>query len=359
MNLLADIAHPKWIVIQLEERCNLRCKMCYEWGDNGSYFGKEKLVSLDYPVIERAVKALLPGKPFFGLFGGEPLMYPHLEELIKLIKSGDCNVDIPTNGTLLEKKAEMLVEAKPNRLWISLDGPPEINDSQRGQGVFEKVMRGIDRLYEVRAAKGSIFPKIGVTFIVTPLTYRYIEEFFLSCLNLSKVEHISIEFQTYSTAEQHLKYAEVLKTKFGIDQAPVAAGTIQDPAIFAEMDFASIVEQMLNVKAVCEQRGIYFVAYPKTIQHDNVRNFFTANWQDMVDKRTFCAFPWLYNEISARGDVTVCHTFYDLPVGNIHEEDILDIWKGERIKQVRDHLRKNLFPICTACARYYADPTKH
>ena len=49
MNLLADIAHPKWIVIQLEERCNLRCKMCYEWGDNGSYLGKEKLVSLDYP----------------------------------------------------------------------------------------------------------------------------------------------------------------------------------------------------------------------------------------------------------------------------------------------------------------------
>lgn len=359
MNLLTDIAHPKWIVIQLEERCNLRCKMCYEWGENGSYFGKEKLVSLDYPVIERAVKSLLPGKPFFGLFGGEPLLYPHIGELIKLIKDGGCKVDIPTNGTLLEKKAEMLVEAKPDRLWISLDGPPEINDSQRGQGVFEKVMRGIDRLHEVRAAKGSAFPKIGVTFIVTPITHRYIEEFFLSCLDLSKIEHLSIEFQTYATAEQYLKYAEVLKTKFGIDRAPVAAGVVQDPASFADMDFEYIVEQMLKVKAVCEQRGIYFIAYPKTIEHDNVRNFFTANWQNMTDKRTFCAFPWLYNEISARGDVSLCHTFYDLPVGNIYEEDILDIWKGERIKQVRNHLRRNLFPICTACARYYADPSKH
>lgn len=359
MNLLTDIAYPKWVVLQLEERCNLRCKMCYEWGENGSYFGKEKVVSIDYPVIKKVIEDLLPGKPFFGLFGGEPLLYPHIGEVIKLIREGGCKVDIPTNGTLIEKKAEMLVESQPNRLWISLDGPPEINDAQRGKGVFDKVVRGINRLHEVRAAKGSVFPKIGVTFIVTPITYKYIEEFFLSCLDLSKIEHLSIEFQTYATSEQYLKYAEILKTEFGISEAPVASGVVQDSANFANMDFDSIVSQILKVREVCEKLGIYFVAYPKTIEKNNAKNFFTANWQDMIDKRTFCAFPWLYNEISARGDVTVCHTFYDLPIGNVYQQGIMDIWKGERLKQVRKYLRKQLYPICTSCARYYADPTKH
>ena len=29
--------HPNWVVLQITERCNLRCKMCYEWGENGAY----------------------------------------------------------------------------------------------------------------------------------------------------------------------------------------------------------------------------------------------------------------------------------------------------------------------------------
>ncbi len=28
---------PSWLVIQLLERCNLRCNMCYEWGESGAY----------------------------------------------------------------------------------------------------------------------------------------------------------------------------------------------------------------------------------------------------------------------------------------------------------------------------------
>lgn len=28
-----DVSLPKWIFLQLLENCNLRCRMCYEWGD--------------------------------------------------------------------------------------------------------------------------------------------------------------------------------------------------------------------------------------------------------------------------------------------------------------------------------------
>ncbi|MDP3008637.1 MAG: SPASM domain-containing protein [Methylococcales bacterium] len=57
--------------------------------------------------------------------------------------------------------------------------------------------------------------------------------------------------------------------------------------------------------------------------------------------------------ISERGEVSTCHSFYDLPIGNIYEQSLLTIWRGERLKQLREHLRKELFPICTACCRYY------
>lgn len=353
MKLSQAISSPQWVVFQLLEKCNLRCSMCYEWGETGAYHEKEELSALDFSVAERVIKDCLPAQPYFEFFGGEPLLYPQVWEAIRLIREGGCELAFPTNGTLLEKYAELLVETQPNRLWISLDGPEKINDRQRGDGVFKKVMKGIDKLYEVRNARKSEFPKIGVTYVVTPLNYAYIEEFFFKSIDLFQLDHLSIEFQNYATEEQYQRYAEILKTEFGVSSAPCAQGYVRDPSTFAEMDFEAITRQMTKVKNICQEQGILFFAQSKTIELDNIRNYWTANWDKMVDKRSRCAFPWIYAEISAQGDVTTCHTFYDLSLGNVYEESILDIWNGERMEKVRNYLRKNLYPICTACCRYY------
>jgi radical SAM protein with 4Fe4S-binding SPASM domain len=330
--------------------------MCYEWGDLGSYHQKEELSSLDHSIVKQVVNDCLPAKPRFEFFGGEPLLYPEFGDIIRLIREGGCEIEFPTNGTLIEKYAELLVETQPNRLWISLDGPEEINDKQRGKGVFQKVIRGIDKLYEIRKNRKSEYPKIGINYIVTPLNYSFIEEFFIKSIALSKLDYVSIEFQKYTTEEQYKRYAQVLKTEFGIPSAPYAQAYVQSPAMFAEMDFEAITQQMTRVKNICKQQGIIFFAHPKTIELENIQNYFTAHWENMVDQRSRCAFPWIYAEISARGDVTVCHTFYDVTLGNIYEENILEIWNGERIKNLREHLRKGLYPICTACCNYYNNP---
>ena len=356
MNLSQTILSPKWVVFQLIENCNLRCKMCYEWGDQGAYHDKPKLSSLDYSVVQQVIKDCLPGKPYFEFFGGEPFLYPQIWEVIRLIKEGGCEVGIPTNGTLIEMHAEMLVETQPTRLWISLDGPEHINDQQRGKGVFQKVIKGLDKLYELRKARKLNYPKIGITYVVTPLNYLHIEECFFRNIDISKLDNLSIEFQNYATLEQYQQYADILSKEFGIFSASCAKGYVQNPAQFAQIDFKILVDQMTKVKNLCQEKGIRFLAHPQTIELDNIRNYFTANWENMSDRRSRCAFPWTYAEISAQGEVTVCHTFYDLTLGNVYRESILDIWNGEKINKVREHLRKNLYPICTACCKYYNNP---
>jgi MoaA/NifB/PqqE/SkfB family radical SAM enzyme len=355
MKLSQSISYPKWVVLQLIENCNLRCNMCYEWGETGSYHEKEKLSCLDYDLVLQIIKDCLPGKPYFEFFGGEPMLYPQIAEVIRSIREAGCELGIPTNGTLIEKHAEMLVETQPTRLWISLDGPERINDRQRGKGVFQKVIKGIDKLYELRSAKNSEFPQIGITFVITPLNYAYIDEFFFSSIDISKIDCISLEFQNYATEEQYQQYAEMLATEFGIFSSPCAKGYVLDPAQFSQMDFEIVVDRMLKVKNFCRENGIQFAAQAKTIELDNIRNYYTANWEKMDDRRSRCALPWTYLEISAAGEVTVCHTFYDLPLGNVYQESILDIWNGEKINKVRDRLRKQLYPICTACCRYYSN----
>lgn len=349
---------PRWIVIQLLEKCNLRCSMCYEWGREGSYNHKKELAQLGPEIVKQVIADCSQARPYLGLFGGEPLMYPWIDEILTQTHHYDLSIDIPTNGTLLGTHAEMLVRTKPQRLWISLDGPPEINDRQRGEGVYQKVTQGIEKLFETRRRMGSDFPKIGITFIVTPLNHLYIEKLFLECLDLSKLDHISIELQLFATSQQYQDYATVLHDEFGITEAPCARGIIGDPGQFQSIDVPELVRQITNVRNICQERGIYFLTYPKTVEESNFRNFFTGNWKEMRDKKSHCTFPWAYMEINARGDVSPCHTFYDLTLGSIYQRGVLEIWNNSSYQNFRQYMKKNLLPICPSCSRYYRDPSK-
>ena len=170
-----DTSLPKWVILQLLEHCNLRCRMCYEWGENGPYREKKSLSRLDIEVVKRVIDDCKPARPYYELYGGEPLLYPHIEEVLRAIKSAGSKVHFSTNGTVLAKHAELLVETSPERIWVSLDGPPEINDRQRGDGVFARAVEGIDSVHALRERRGVAYPLIGVNVVITPFNYRYLE----------------------------------------------------------------------------------------------------------------------------------------------------------------------------------------
>ncbi len=353
MRLSESLNAPSWVVLQLVEECNLRCAMCYEWGETGAYHEKRQLASLELDVALRVIKECLPTKPYFELFGGEPLLHPGIWDVIGLIRESGCELAFPTNGTLVERCAERLVVYQPNRVWISLDGPEPINDSQRGRGVFKQAIRGLDALTAAKSRRGNRLPEVGITCVVTPANYQHIEELFLNTLDLSQIGLVSIELQSYATEAQYREYARLLREDFGVLSASYARAYVRDPALFSAMDREAITRQMQRVRASCAERGIRFFSQPKTIEIDNLDRYLKGDWAGMVDKRNRCAVPWAYAEVSARGDVTTCHTFYDSPIGNVHEQPLLEIWRDERLKQLRSHLRNGLLPICTACCRYY------
>jgi len=354
VNPLQTRAIPSWIVFQLLERCNLRCTMCYEWGETGSYHERETLAELDLDLVLRTVRDCLPAKPYFEFFGGEPLLYRGIWDVIAAIREGGCELAFPTNGTLVERHAEQLVRTAPARLWLSVDGPRTINDAQRGQGVFQRLMNGLAALERTKRAANSRFPELGITFVVTPLNYRHIAEFFLEAVDLSRLAFVSIELQSYATEAQHQTYAAVAERTFGVTATPCAKAYVRDPAVFAEMDVEVLVAQMIRVRDACAHHGARFYSQPRTLEVENISCYLGAAWERMVDHRHRCGFPWAYAEISARGEVTTCHSFYDLSIGNLYEQPLPAIWQGEKAKRMRAHLRNNLFSICTACCHYYS-----
>jgi MoaA/NifB/PqqE/SkfB family radical SAM enzyme len=348
--------YPRWIVLQLLEACNLRCRMCYEWGESGSYHRRES-ARLDLDLVRRVVDDCAPGRPLFELFGGEPFLYPHIAEVIGLIGEAGCVLGIPTNGTLLERFTDALVGDAPIRLWVSLDGPEEINDRQRGRGVFRRAMAGLGELRAARAARRRPFPQLGVTYIVTPATAPHVERCFLESLDLGSLDFVSVVLQNFATAAELDAYERIVRREFGGSSAAHARGYLQAVEHFSGIDKPRLAAQIERVRKACRDAGVLFFSNPMTVDAANLESYFAARWDELADRRSRCAFPWIYAEVSARGDVTTCHSFYDVTVGNLRDQGLLEIWRGARIEAVRRHLRGGLFPICTACCRYYENPT--
>lgn len=344
---------PRWVFIQLLESCNLRCKMCYEWGESGSYFGKKHLMELDVQPVLRVIEECKEMRPHYDLYGGEPLLYRNLGQVIAAIKASGGTVDIPTNGTLLERESETLVESGLDRVWVSLDGPQKVNDFQRGAGVYEKAMHGIDHLFHVRAEMGKSRPKIGIGTVITPDNYRYISQLVLKELDLDKIEHISLELQAFITEEEYERYIQFLDKEFQIKSAPIAHGVVCDLKHFETIDAHDLACQIAAIQNECDRRGIYLNTNPKDMSEKNIAAYFAGQWDCTSHKKSRCPFPWLSMEVSASGDVCTCHSFYDLTLGNIYESSVRDIWNGPAYKHFREQARKGLLPICPSCCLYH------
>ena len=79
--MLKDSSLPRNVTLHLTENCNLRCKMCYFWGETGTssnnLSGKKPAV-MDFELAKKIISELSSVTPFYILFGGEPLTYPFL-----------------------------------------------------------------------------------------------------------------------------------------------------------------------------------------------------------------------------------------------------------------------------------------
>ena len=195
------------------------------------------------------------------------------------------------------------------------------------------------------------YPELGVTFVVTPANHHTIQDFFLE-LDLSRLNAVSIEMQNYVTAEQHRHYARVAHEKFGVTTTPSAAAYVRDPAVFANVDADAVARQMRGVRDECRQLGIRFFSMPHTLESDTIAAYLSADWTAMADHHQRCAVPWMYAEITARGCHNVPHVLRRHDRKHLRPQLDRHLARGARA-DVRSHLRRELFSICTACPRYY------
>lgn len=131
-----DPFFPAFVMISITESCNLSCSGCWVSG------GGKKSLSLEQldGIITSCKKK---GSFFFGILGGEPLMYKGLLDIIE--KHSDCYFQLFTNGILLTEQVAMRLKKLGNVTpLISIEGLKEESDVRRGKNdVYDRTLAGV------------------------------------------------------------------------------------------------------------------------------------------------------------------------------------------------------------------------
>jgi radical SAM protein with 4Fe4S-binding SPASM domain len=154
---------------ELTSRCNQECIFCYNvWKglcskQNSLTLSKEEQLKIIDKIIENEIFDII-------FSGGEPLLIPWLEELIKKCSDKKMYTTIITNAILMTpERARSLKEAGLRDMQISIHNPdPNINDRLTGvNGSFNQTVKGIKNALEVFG-----IGNINVNMVALPETYK-------------------------------------------------------------------------------------------------------------------------------------------------------------------------------------------
>ncbi len=336
---------PITFSINLTHLCNLKCEMCGQWRRQDVY--RKEMLPLKK--LKEVIDEVAPFNPKVYIWGGEPLLYPDFFGLLDYLKEKNQFVIVNTNGVLLERYAEKLVESGIYGLDISIDGPPEVHDEIRGvPGTYSRLLAGVSRIRELEKKKGRKRMMLKVVSVVTERNQDLLSETRKRVDETDLFDALIYNLGWFTTRELGEANDRFFRKNLGCESR------LWEDFVDAlgEVDPGKIRGFMEKVDSP-ENRSSIPVFFIPSIKPGEVEAYY-RNPEHPVGKK-FCYNPWLNPDLRPNGDVNFCPDFPDYIIGNVKEESFLEIWNGEKAKKFRKVLlEKGLFPLCSRCDGLYA-----
>ena len=336
---------PASLSFTLTNACNLRCRMCGQWSDEG-YMREPRAAApamqlADWKRLVDEVAAHRGGSVL--LRGGETFLYPHAIELIEHAVGRGLFVAIDTNGTLLGKYAEDLVRIGNLHLTVSIDGPEEIHDEVRGvKGCFRAVREGLERLRACETAAGRELSK-AICFVISPYSVRGLGAMPDVARQLG-IKTIAIVPYYYVTGAQGSEYEQILRERLGCAAYSWRGFHHEQSGV----DFDIFREQFRAYTAGLN--GI--VSYPyMPFNEDEYRAWFADSVTPVGPAR--CMNVERLLDVQPNGDVNFCVDFPDYVIGNARTSTLAELWNSARAERFRACRRSGPLPVCHRCGAKY------
>ncbi len=345
---------PEWLVLTVNNVCNLHCKMCdVGLGESGTAFWANLIgpnphnmtLELLHEILRQA-RAFRP-RPHFSMGSTEPLIHPEIVEFTRAIVRQGFYCVIISNGTMLPRLAPALVESGLHGLTLSVDGPGAVHNRIRGsRDSFEKLYRGAELVTATKARLKRRYPRLQLSFTITDENYSHILEYVQAVEPLHPAAiHIShLNFITNGMAQVH-------NARYGKDLRVARSNLgVMDPAGF---DTGAIWAELQRVRAYARARGAAFPALtitPDLTSREGVDTLYREPLTLVTGPR--CTDPWKMMMVRTDGTVIPAQNrCYDFPIGNIQTTSLSDLWNNDRFRGFRQTLHRagGTLPACSRC----------
>lgn len=209
----------KKIYIEITNICNLNCSFCSI--DNR----KKEFISLDN--FEKILRNISGYTDYIYLHvKGEPLLHPHLKEILDLASKYNLKVNITTNGTLLKEKIDILNNADSlNKLNISLHSENNV------ENYFENIFSAVENfkktvIYRIWTLENNKLDKNSQLIVDKLKRYYFLStdvvDKIINETNIKIKDNIYLdkdnkfEWPTLEKESESLGYCYALKTQIAI-----------------------------------------------------------------------------------------------------------------------------------------------
>jgi radical SAM protein with 4Fe4S-binding SPASM domain len=287
---------PARIQIEATSKCNLCCPSCSHSREKGAgrHLTQEGL---------RRVLDRLPWSPRRVVLSGigEPLTNPEFFSLVDILAERGIKCEFYTNGTLLTPQAQQAILSRRNidTVAISCDGAEKATFESLRLGADFESWKQLAREFLAEAKQQR------------PGTLSIWMNVVVSRENLSEMEDI-----VRLAAELGFEGASLMHPIPVDERAAALCPSLAEPSIERQED-VSALGRSLGLKLLCSFRRA------KTPPEALPR----------------CTQPWEYVFIRTNGDVAPCCALFGSEkgavMGNILEQEFVDIWQGERFRAFR------------------------
>ncbi|MBM3298646.1 MAG: radical SAM protein [Deltaproteobacteria bacterium] len=343
-------APPVRLKINLTRLCNLRCQMCiqdrrkdseqepYSWNDPKNQLPLAPWIKL----LDETAKY----HPQVSLTGGEPMMYPHFREIVSAAKERGLVVEMVTNGTLLRRNAEFLVQQGVEIVIVSIDGPEEYHDQIRGQnGSFRLSVEGIRALAEARRRHNSPGPLMGMAFTISRANLDVVEQMIPLAKSLD-IDFINYQHTVFDSDENVEKHNRIFTEQWAREQGVEIVAPSVPPGEFYETDIGpqevALLQRRLD-KALNEAGREVVVHFVPDLSRDKIGPYYLDLNHPFSD---ICKCLWADCRIMPDGSIMPC---LHVVAGNITDGPFSEVWNNSKIRSFRKIIGKGLLPGCARC----------
>jgi MoaA/NifB/PqqE/SkfB family radical SAM enzyme len=303
---------PVDVSLKMTERCNSRCITCNVWREqaNKPELTLQELENIFYQLKAVKIKTI-------GFYGGEPLLRDDIGEAALKVKSimKDSRILLITNGLLLKKKAQEVLESGMDIVCISLDGIGEVNDMIRGvPGYYQRIIEGIEELKRIDTKK-KVRINIGTTLVSHNI--HQVPQL----IDLARELDISWSFNLFDTSAYHFQ-------------------NLDDPLSLKKIDDDVVDETIAYISRERKKS-------PKSmVGIDPLGLDFARRYLKGQEPFFHCILGYIRVYIDAYKNVySGCWALP--PIGNLNEGELKDLLKSRQYKERLKKMYRLQCPYCT------------